>query len=100
MDLPGWVKCPELNKGHLDLALILAPIFQMYESDGSVMVYWHALDSGDASSGTFRTMWSRGGGWENSLGLGEVLFLRAAFVFSTGYVCPRNCCQRPLHLCG
>ncbi|KAB1267008.1 WD repeat-containing protein 54 [Camelus dromedarius] len=22
---------------------------QMYESDGSVMVYWHALDSGDAS---------------------------------------------------
>uniref|UniRef100_A0A8C5P317 WD repeat domain 54 n=1 Tax=Jaculus jaculus TaxID=51337 RepID=A0A8C5P317_JACJA len=31
-------------------ALILAPIFQMYESDGSIMVYWHALDSGDASS--------------------------------------------------
>ncbi|XP_013007010.1 WD repeat-containing protein 54 isoform X2 [Cavia porcellus] len=23
---------------------------QMYESDGSVMVYWHALDSGDAAS--------------------------------------------------
>ncbi|XP_051058950.1 WD repeat-containing protein 54 isoform X3 [Phodopus roborovskii] len=23
---------------------------QMYESDGSLMVYWHALDSGDASS--------------------------------------------------
>uniref|UniRef100_A0A8C5L8I8 WD repeat domain 54 n=1 Tax=Jaculus jaculus TaxID=51337 RepID=A0A8C5L8I8_JACJA len=23
---------------------------QMYESDGSIMVYWHALDSGDASS--------------------------------------------------
>lgn len=21
----------------------------MYESDGSVMVYWHALDAGDAS---------------------------------------------------
>ncbi|MEJ1286575.1 WD repeat domain 54 [Cricetulus griseus] len=28
-------------------------ITQMYESDGSLMVYWHALDSGDASSGTW-----------------------------------------------
>ncbi|XP_016043744.1 WD repeat-containing protein 54 isoform X2 [Erinaceus europaeus] len=26
---------------------------QMYESDGSVMVFWHALDSGDASPGTW-----------------------------------------------
>ncbi|XP_004844738.1 WD repeat-containing protein 54 isoform X4 [Heterocephalus glaber] len=26
---------------------------QMYESDGSIMVYWHALDSGDAPSGTW-----------------------------------------------
>ncbi|EQB76929.1 WD repeat-containing protein 54-like protein [Camelus ferus] len=26
---------------------------QMYESDGSVMVYWHALDSGDASLGAW-----------------------------------------------
>ncbi|XP_040593612.1 WD repeat-containing protein 54 isoform X2 [Mesocricetus auratus] len=26
---------------------------QMYESDGSLMVYWHALDSGDSSSGTW-----------------------------------------------
>ncbi|XP_032099284.1 WD repeat-containing protein 54 isoform X2 [Sapajus apella] len=26
---------------------------QMYESDGSTMVYWHALDSGDATPGTW-----------------------------------------------
>ncbi|XP_057620287.1 WD repeat-containing protein 54 isoform X1 [Chionomys nivalis] len=31
---------------------------QMYESDGSVMVYWHALDSGDASSA--QAMFARG----------------------------------------
>ncbi|XP_021510401.1 WD repeat-containing protein 54 isoform X1 [Meriones unguiculatus] len=31
---------------------------QMYESDGSVMVYWHALDSGDASS--VQAMFARG----------------------------------------
>lgn len=30
----------------------------MYESDGSVMVYWHALDSGDASS--VQAMFARG----------------------------------------
>ncbi|XP_052030045.1 WD repeat-containing protein 54 isoform X1 [Apodemus sylvaticus] len=32
---------------------------QMYESDGSVMVYWHALDSGDASS-SVQAMFARG----------------------------------------
>ncbi|ERE66251.1 WD repeat-containing protein 54 [Cricetulus griseus] len=31
---------------------------QMYESDGSLMVYWHALDSGDASSA--QTLFARG----------------------------------------
>lgn len=45
----------------------------MYESDGSVMVYWHALDSGDASPGTCRT--ELGVGRECYLGLEEVLFL-------------------------
>lgn len=42
---------PERSKGPLDHAPPPAPIFQMYESDGSLMVYWHALDSGDASPG-------------------------------------------------
>lgn len=45
----------------------------MYESDGSVMVYWHALDAGDASLGTCRTEWV--GGRECLLGLGETLLL-------------------------
>lgn len=45
----------------------------MYESDGSVMVYWHALDSGDASPGTCRT--ESGGGRECFLGLEEALCL-------------------------
>nr|XP_031540920.1 WD repeat-containing protein 54-like isoform X2 [Vicugna pacos] len=49
------------------LVLTSHPEIQMYKSDGSVMVYWHALDSGDAS---------------------------------LGCVCPRNCCQWSLHLCG
>ncbi|XP_072793538.1 WD repeat-containing protein 54-like isoform X2 [Vicugna pacos] len=31
------------------LVLTSHPEIQMYKSDGSVMVYWHALDSGDAS---------------------------------------------------
>lgn len=46
---------------------------QMYESDGSVMVYWHALDSRDASPGTCRT--ELGVGRECLLGLEEALFL-------------------------
>ncbi|XP_029415286.1 WD repeat-containing protein 54 isoform X2 [Nannospalax galili] len=40
----------QLSKDKLDHPPIPAPIFQMYESDGSIMVYWHALDSRDASS--------------------------------------------------
>lgn len=36
----------------------------MYEPDGSVMVYWHALDSENASPGTCRT--EEGGGRECS----------------------------------
>lgn len=54
----------------------------MYESDGSVMVYWHALDSGDASPGTCRTEW--GGGRECLVGPAEVLFL-IVFPFHTQY---------------
>lgn len=47
--------------------------FQMYESDGSVMVYWHALDSRDASPGTCRT--ELGVGRECLLGLEKALSL-------------------------
>uniref|UniRef100_A0A2K6CJC0 WD repeat domain 54 n=1 Tax=Macaca nemestrina TaxID=9545 RepID=A0A2K6CJC0_MACNE len=46
---------------------------QMYESNGYTMVYWHALDSGDASPGTCRTKWGRGR--ECLLGLQEGIFL-------------------------
>lgn len=45
----------------------------MYESNGYTMVYWHALDSGDASPGTCRTKWGRGR--ECLLGLQEGIFL-------------------------
>lgn len=58
------------------------PSFQVYESDGSVMVYWHALDSGDASPGICRT--ESGGGRECFLGLEEALFL-IVFPFHTQY---------------
>nr|KAF6329458.1 WD repeat domain 54 [Pipistrellus kuhlii] len=33
---------------------------QMYESDGSVMVYWHALDSRDASPDSTQAVFARG----------------------------------------
>nr|XP_029492891.1 WD repeat-containing protein 54 [Oncorhynchus nerka] len=60
---------------------------QMYESDGSIMVYWHALDTPETQTGNFSLPWMGVFTMDGCLCHGEQWFARGIAAVREKYIC-------------